>query len=93
MRFAFVEYGYGKIGDDVECIRLAQFSGACTGMCTYLATAKLRRVEEERKWMKYSDLLADWLAELGYTHCFFLAGGNIMHLLESSAAGSSSASR
>ena len=33
--------------------------------------------------MKYSDLLADWLVELGYTHCFFLAGGNIMHLLES----------
>ena len=33
--------------------------------------------------MKYSDLLTDWLAELGYTHCFFLAGGNIMHLLES----------
>ena len=32
---------------------------------------------------KYSDLLADWLAELGYTHCFFVAGGNIMHLLES----------
>jgi acetolactate synthase-1/2/3 large subunit len=33
--------------------------------------------------MKYSDLLADWLLELGYTHCFFVAGGNIMHLLES----------
>ena len=33
--------------------------------------------------VKYSDLLADWLTELGYTHCFFLAGGNIMHLLES----------
>jgi acetolactate synthase-1/2/3 large subunit len=33
--------------------------------------------------MKYSDLLADWLVELGYTHCFFVAGGNIMHLLES----------
>ena len=33
--------------------------------------------------VKYSDLLADWLVELGYTHCFFLAGGNIMHLLES----------
>lgn len=33
--------------------------------------------------MKYSDLLADWLVELGYTHCFFLAGGNIMHQLES----------
>ncbi len=33
--------------------------------------------------MKYSDQLATWLAELGYTHCFFVAGGNIMHLLES----------
>lgn len=33
--------------------------------------------------MKYSDQLALWLAELGYTHCFFVAGGNIMHLLES----------
>jgi acetolactate synthase I/II/III large subunit len=33
--------------------------------------------------MKYSDQLASWLAELGYTHCFFVAGGNIMHLLES----------
>ncbi len=33
--------------------------------------------------MKYSDLLADWLVSLGYTHCFFVAGGNIMHLLES----------
>ncbi len=32
---------------------------------------------------KYSDVLAQWLAELGYTHCFFVAGGNIMHLLES----------
>ena len=33
--------------------------------------------------MKYSDLLATWLIELGYTHCFFVAGGNIMHLLDS----------
>ena len=33
--------------------------------------------------MKYSDQLALWLTELGYTHCFFVAGGNIMHLLES----------
>jgi len=33
--------------------------------------------------MKYSDLLADWLVELGYTTCFFVAGGNIMHCLES----------
>jgi acetolactate synthase-1/2/3 large subunit len=32
---------------------------------------------------KYSDLLVDWLVELGYTHCFYVAGGNIMHLLES----------
>ena len=32
---------------------------------------------------KYSDLLADWLVSFGYTHCFFVAGGNIMHLLES----------
>ena len=32
---------------------------------------------------KYSDVLADWLVDLGYTHCFFVAGGNIMHLLDS----------
>jgi acetolactate synthase-1/2/3 large subunit len=31
---------------------------------------------------KYSDLLAGWLVELGYTHCFFVAGGNVMHLLD-----------
>jgi acetolactate synthase-1/2/3 large subunit len=33
--------------------------------------------------MKYSDQLVTWLSELGYTHCFFVAGGNIMHLVES----------
>ena len=33
--------------------------------------------------MKYSDQLADWLLEEGYTHCFFITGGNIMHLVES----------
>ena len=33
--------------------------------------------------MKYSDELATWLSELGYTHCFFVSGGNIMHLVES----------
>lgn len=33
--------------------------------------------------MKYSDQIALWLVELGYSHCFFVAGGNIMHLLES----------
>lgn len=32
---------------------------------------------------KYSDVLADWLVELGYTTVFFVAGGNIMHILES----------
>ena len=35
--------------------------------------------------IKYSDLLCKWLKELGYTHCFYLAGGNIMHLLESAS--------
>ena len=34
---------------------------------------------------KYSDLVCAWLKELGYTHCFFVAGGNIMHLLESAS--------
>lgn len=33
--------------------------------------------------MKYSDLLANWLREMGYTHCFYVAGGNTMHLLAS----------
>jgi acetolactate synthase I/II/III large subunit len=33
--------------------------------------------------LKYSDLLVDWLVEAGYTTCFFVAGGNIMHILES----------
>ena len=33
--------------------------------------------------MKYSDQIAEWLVELGYTHCFFVGGGNIMHLIES----------
>jgi acetolactate synthase I/II/III large subunit len=32
--------------------------------------------------VKYADLVAEWLEELGYTHCFFVAGGNIMHLLD-----------
>lgn len=33
--------------------------------------------------MKYSDQLALWLKKLNYTHCFFVSGGNIMHLLDS----------
>ena len=32
---------------------------------------------------KYSDQLIGWLVDVGYTHCFFVAGGNIMHLLDS----------
>lgn len=32
--------------------------------------------------MKYADLTMTWLAELGYSHCFFVAGGNSMHLLD-----------
>ena len=32
---------------------------------------------------KYSDQVAIWLKNLGYTHCFFLSGGNIMHAQES----------
>ena len=33
--------------------------------------------------LKYSDQIIDWLTDSGYTHCFFVAGGNIMHLLDS----------
>jgi acetolactate synthase-1/2/3 large subunit len=32
--------------------------------------------------MKYSELMVEWLEDLGYTHCFFVAGGNSMHLLD-----------
>jgi acetolactate synthase-1/2/3 large subunit len=32
---------------------------------------------------KYGDQLIDWLVGAGYTHCFFVAGGNVMHLLDS----------
>jgi acetolactate synthase-1/2/3 large subunit len=32
---------------------------------------------------KYSDDITSWLIELNYTTCFFVAGGNIMHLIES----------
>jgi len=31
---------------------------------------------------KYACLVADWLKDLGYTHCFFLPGGGCMHLLD-----------
>jgi acetolactate synthase-1/2/3 large subunit len=34
---------------------------------------------------KYSDTFMDWLLDAGYTHCFYVAGGNVMHLLESAS--------
>ncbi len=33
--------------------------------------------------MKYSDAMFNWLKASGFTHCYFVAGGNIMHLLNS----------
>jgi acetolactate synthase-1/2/3 large subunit len=30
---------------------------------------------------KYGEHFIDWLVEEGYTTCFFVAGGNTMHLL------------
>lgn len=39
--------------------------------------------QTEEVALKYSDYMVDWLVDLGYTHCFFVAGGNIMHLLDS----------
>ena len=33
--------------------------------------------------IKYSDQVAMWLKDLGYTHYFYVGGGNIMHLTES----------
>lgn len=35
---------------------------------------------------KYSDDFMNWLKEAGYTHCFFVAGGNAMHLIESASS-------
>ena len=31
--------------------------------------------------MKHADQMILWLRELDYTHCFFVSGGNSMHLL------------
>ncbi len=33
--------------------------------------------------MKYSDFFLDVLAESGYTHCYYVGGGNVMHLVDS----------
>lgn len=35
--------------------------------------------------MKYSEYFMKVLADEGYTHCFFVAGGNVMHLLDSAS--------
>jgi len=35
--------------------------------------------------VKYADQFMDWLKEDGYTHCFFVGGGNVMHLLEAAS--------
>ena len=32
--------------------------------------------------MKYAELLGDWLLAEGYTHCFMVAGGGCMHLID-----------
>jgi acetolactate synthase-1/2/3 large subunit len=32
--------------------------------------------------MKYAQVLISWLVDEGYTTCYFVAGGNIMHLLD-----------
>jgi acetolactate synthase-1/2/3 large subunit len=31
---------------------------------------------------KYSEYVSEWLSNMGYTHCFFVPGGNSMHLLD-----------
>jgi acetolactate synthase-1/2/3 large subunit len=33
--------------------------------------------------MNHADQVMGWLKDLGYSHCFFVAGGNSMHLLNS----------
>mgnify|MGYP006274768063 CR=1 FL=1 len=33
--------------------------------------------------MTHADQMISWLSDLGYTHCFFVSGGNSMHLLNS----------
>jgi acetolactate synthase-1/2/3 large subunit len=34
------------------------------------------------KNLKFADELTEWLVECGYSHCFFVPGGNSMHLLD-----------
>lgn len=35
--------------------------------------------------MKHSDEILGWLKNEGYSHCFFVPGGNIMHLVDSAS--------
>lgn len=44
--------------------------------------ASNERSMSETDQVKYATLLGDWLAELGYTHCFMVAGGGCMHLID-----------
>lgn len=39
-------------------------------------------MDSKRPPVRYATLIADWLLELGYTHCFFVAGGGCMHLID-----------
>ncbi|MDO7843999.1 thiamine pyrophosphate-binding protein [Sphingomonas immobilis] len=39
--------------------------------------------DEEEQTLKYSDQIGAWLQQAGYTHYFYVGGGNIMHLTES----------
>jgi acetolactate synthase I/II/III large subunit len=34
---------------------------------------------------RYSDQFMGWLKEFGYTHCFYVSGGNVMHMLEAAS--------
>ncbi len=36
----------------------------------------------EGSQQKYADVLGDWLVAMGYTHCFMVAGGGCMHLID-----------
>lgn len=37
---------------------------------------------EQNQREKYADILGDWLVAEGYTHCFMVAGGGCMHLID-----------
>jgi acetolactate synthase-1/2/3 large subunit len=49
-----------------------------------LELPKLSR-QVRKQMSKYSDDFMEWLKAAGYSHCFFVAGGNAMHLIESAS--------